>query len=513
MTPMDEKTNESASTVNETPPQAPKKRFDIKSLILLVACCGAFFWAYTRIREELKPNADLVRLLQSSDVAEREDAARKLGAVDPEYVPKAVKLLIGAQSDSDERVRAIAVWSLGNSVVAALKVENKEISREAAQALFQALGDEAAEVRASSAESFTQIAKVTKADTFPSEVAPVVSKLAGLLNDGSDRVRRGGRNALSAFAASMAIEPPSALLDELVHAKLPETRAEAALTLGSFKAGAESTVKALTIALKDTEPLVRSSAAVAIRMFNAGGLPALSNLIVVLDDPYVPPAPPAPPSGPLTPVTPQTRSAGGGGGNSQSAATDPATEAVKTIGPLLEAQIAKGETPPAEALAGLLKSLKSTRPTLRDAAIQVFQRIRKGASAIAPDLIRELTESIPNPNSVFGPIAAATLGDIGPGSPMASDAIAALTSALDAKTSATRANAVEAIGRFGPAASSARSRLKEVAEADKDLTATVKTAIDRIEGKIPPDTPRRRGGRGGRGGGGGGGGGRGGRGG
>ncbi len=229
---------------------------------------------------------------------------------------------------------------------------------------------------------------------------------------------------------------------------------------------------------------------------DVAGLDHLGGVRPLVDDPFVPPV--VPPPKPTLFVA--VKASGPPPG--EAPPVDPATQAVKTIGQIVEAQIGKGETPPAEAMTALLMAFKSSRDVLKDAAAGVFQKLRKGASAIVPELIVNLTESIPDPDSRFGPMAASTLGDVAPESAKAGDAIAALISALDAKTPATRSNAIIALGRFGPAASAALPKLKEIGDANPDLAASIKTASDRIEGKIPTEAPQRKGGR--RGGGGGG---------
>ncbi len=476
--------------------EAPKKSSPIKSLIMLVICCGGFFWAYKTIRQEMQPTADLSRLMRSSELAERIDGARQLGEVKPENLQASVAILIAAQSDSDDGLRAMLAWALGNDTLTAMTANNKAVGGEACQALLKALGDQSEVVRAAAADAFERIVKASKPETFPTESAPVITALVGLMNDPAKLVRKNSGLTLAAFGSIFGIEPPPSLLDGLAKLEQADSRAQVALTLGSFKTGIEPIVKALTLALKDTQPEVRSNAAASLRKFGPDAAPALSSLIPLVDDPFVPPV--VPPPKPTLFVA--VKASGPPPG--EAPPVDPATQAVKTIGQIVEAQIGKGETPPAEAMTALLMAFKSSRDVLKDAAAGVFQKLRKGASAIVPELIVNLTESIPDPDSRFGPMAASTLGDVAPESAKAGDAIAALISALDAKTPATRSNAIIALGRFGPAASAALPKLKEIGDANPDLAASIKTASDRIEGKIPTEAPQRKGGR--RGGGGGG---------
>ena len=84
------------------------------------------------------------------------------------------------------------------------------------------------------------------------------------------------------------------------------------------------------------------------------------------------------------------------------------------------------------------------------------------------------------------------MGEVAPGTSMAVDAISALILALDSKNSTTRSNVIKALGKFGKAAEAALGRLQAIQDSDKELASTARNAIDRIEGKAPPDAPRRK---------------------
>jgi HEAT repeat protein len=190
---------------------------------------------------------------------------------------------------------------------------------------------------------------------------------------------------------------------------------------------------------------------------------------------------------------------GGGGPPASQATIDPASEAVNSIGRIVASQVAKGGSPSEEVVATLLKAFRSGRPALRGAAEQALTRIGKGASAAVPDLIKALTESTTDVLPGDGPSAASLLGAIAPGTSEAPKAIAALVVALDSKDSDpskghdTRINAAVALGKFGPAAKDVLPRLVELGgDPDKEVASAAKAAADRIEGKTPPDAPRRK---------------------
>jgi HEAT repeat protein len=483
---MDETPIEPTST-NPTGSEASKKQSLTKSLTLVLVALVAGGWAAYTIRNELKPNAEMARLLRSSDVSDRLDAVRRLGMVEEPMYQTAVPMLLAVDSDSEDIVRVARVWSLCSLARMALKNDPKT-AREAARGMVGALTDLSDEVRTAGGEAYVQVARVSKPDLCPLDASAVVPPLVGLLGDSSANVRKSARRALVALAPVFATAPPAALVDGLASWKLEDSRAQAATALGAYKLGAEATVKALTLALKDADPSVRSNAAGALRNFGVDAAPALPNLIALLADPFVPPPPPAPPQ---TPQGKAPRKAGGGQPSTEPAPTDPAIESARAIGQIVEAQTARGETAPLEILTSLANTLKSDRTGLSNAGRDALRRIGKGASAVIPTLIQDLAGSLADPASGTGATLAGTLGDIAPATAKAPDAIAALVAALDAKSAETRSSAVAALGRFGTAASTAIPRLKELAEASADLAPAIKTTIDRLEGKIPPEAPRR----------------------
>jgi HEAT repeat protein len=487
MVAMDEKPIEQPSATAE-PAQAPEKRSPIRSLILVTGSIVAAAWAYNTIREEMKPNSDLIKLLKSSEESERLDAVRRFANVEPENFKTAVPLLLLVANDPSDPVRVARVWTLNAAIRSGLK-SDPSLAREATLGLSEALDDKSAEVRGAAADAFGQVVAESKPETLPVEPSALVPKLVSLLADPSENVRKSARRTLGAVASLTSIEPPSALIDGLASGKSVESRAMAAAALGSFKAGTERAVKALTGALKDSEPSVRSNAAGALRNFGVGAASAIPGLVALLDDPFVP----SPPSAGPAPVAKAIKKAGGGGTNGELASTDPAVEAARSLGMLFQAQGAKEVKVPDEVLAGLSKILKSDRTNLRNAARDAFRRIGKGAVAVVPSLIEELGRSIPESAPGFGPIVATTLSEVAPGTPKAPEAIASLVGSLEAKSAETRSSVVVALGRFGKAAEATIPRLKEFSEANPDLSASIKTTIDRLEGKAPPEAPRRKG--------------------
>jgi HEAT repeat protein len=328
----------------------------------------------------------------------------------------------------------------------------------------------------------------------PLDLNSAVAKLTGLLNDDSATVRSSAETAVARLAAKAPMAPPAAMVEGATAWPSKESRRSAALVLGVFKKDLGPAVAALTKAVEDKEPEVRSDAAVALRTIGLDAAPALPALVKNLGDPFVPP--PAPPSmmGTLPP------GGGGGGPGGTPEPTDPPTQAARAIGRIASAQFQQSKTAPtADVVEALIKATGADREELRAAALDALRRIGKGASAAVPALAQALADSAAKPGS--RPTIAGLLADIAPGTDRANDAIAALTAALDSTDVETRMAAVTALGRFGPAAVAVLPKLQAIAEARKDdaqASTDIKLAIDRVEGKVPPEAPRRKGQRRGR---------------
>jgi HEAT repeat protein len=472
--------------------------FRVRTLLALVICAGALFWAVRSAREWMNPTALLTRQLRSGDVDSREVAAQQLANLGKEEFDVTVPSLIAAMEDEDSGVRAQAASGLGLVGLTAIRAEGKQaMARQVADVLVKALGDSSPEVRGPAAWAIGELAGLPKEVDFPAEPKTVALALVGLLADPEGIVRSSGETALVRVAARAPIEPPPALVEGLNAWPSKESRDAAAVALGAFRAGAGTTVPALIRALDDKEPDVRSSAAQALRGFASDAGSALPMLVKNLADPFNPPP---------RPEFSLMGMAGTGGGPVVGVhePTDPAAQAARSIGRIVRAQVDKGGNPPAGVLEALTNALHSDRQALKEAAEEALRRIGPGALSIVPGLIIDLTDSLPGYDPRIGSTAAGLLGDIAPGTDRSGAAFAALNSALDSKDPSTRLAVVTALGKFGPFASSALPHLRRLIEGkdvDVALASAVRFTADRIEGKPLPEPARRKGqGRRGRGG-------------
>ena len=492
---MEAQQDEQVSKVGPAP--GPRGRSRIKSLIVLVACFGALAWSWRAVQEGMRPALGWAKQLRDGDVDSRQVAARELAESSMKDYGLAIRSLVGARDDPNEQVRASVASALGIAGLRLIQAEAGQAElKELGRVLTEALKDDKAEVRIAAADALASIATlVSKADSetrpaLPFDPEVVASSIVGILNDPDMSTRDQARASLSRIVAATSIKPPASLLEGLGRWEAEESRASAALALGTFKEGAEATILALAGALKDKGPEVRSYSAYSLQKFAAAASPSLPSLMANLGDPFVP----TPPSVP-----------GASGGEGRPAVNvnapipprptgvDPAVEAVNAIGRISAGQMAGGVSPSDEVVGALLQAFRSDRPAIQAAAEQALRRIAKGALAAIPGLLEDLTEATSGLMPGRGAPAAALLGAIAPGTPSAPKAIASLAAALDSKDKATRINSAAALGRFGPAASDALPRLGGLAgDPDKDLASAAQGAADRVEGKVPVDAPRRK---------------------
>ena len=138
----------------------------------------------------------------------------------------------------------------------------------------------------------------------------------------------------------------------------------------------------------------------------------------------------------------------------------------RSLDPAIMAAVALGRIVPDSAqarevvlpLADLLRSEDSWR---RDAAAGTLCRLGPTAIDAAPALVAALREAYAQKNTtIYGTDVAIALGRVAPGSPVADDAVAILIDVLDIDWEPTRANAIDALGRFGAVARPAIPRLR-----------------------------------------------------
>ena len=135
---------------------------------------------------------------------------------------------------------------------------------------------------------------------------------------------------------------------------------------------------------------------------------------------------------------------------------DPAWLAAEALG-----KIAPGGPSAGEVVQALTEVLRAGHPYRRVAAAHALGEFGPAAVAAVPALISVVRENAATKAGFGdGASAAAALGRIAPGTPLADEAVTSLTEALEAKSEHTRDQAIEALMLFGPKAAVAIPRIR-----------------------------------------------------
>lgn len=267
----------------------------------------------------------LIATAKSSDVSSRQHATRALGEIGPE-AKSAVPTLIAALDDSDTYVRFNAGASLLRigkvavpSLVESLKIEK---SQKHILPIIIELGPAAAEATAAvtgllnSKDGETQREAILAVGAIGDGARSATPQLIKFLEDKQFSFRPAAAFALGKLAAKDAVaalknasndkdnhllrlasvwaliqidptneEYRKIALPELVSALQndnPEIRREAALALGRMGSRADSAVPALTLLLKDKNPRVRMESLVALAEIGPGSKEAISEIESIL---------------------------------------------------------------------------------------------------------------------------------------------------------------------------------------------------------------------------------------
>jgi HEAT repeat protein len=229
---------------------------------------GLAFAVLERLGPAAAPAAHaLSELLVNLDEQTSTQAAITLGAIGPDAKEAVPALLALVKSDQPERLRAAAVYALGQ-----LK------AKEALPDIERALG---------SAEPLLSMAAAHAVVSLEPEneklVAAAVPKLIAGLQSERPKVRAGIAKALGRLGARAAAAVPA--LRPLLEDPEPAVRAEAAGALGQIGAKDLDTVASLTKLLDDPAPLVRYSATFALGRAGAAAAKTTPVLEEKLDSP------------------------------------------------------------------------------------------------------------------------------------------------------------------------------------------------------------------------------------
>jgi HEAT repeat protein len=494
----------------------------MRSLIALVACCGAIFWAWRNVLRNSDPVRAEVRSIQDRAIGALQSgkpADRVAGIVELERLRTgdssiAIPPLIAAIDDPETSVRIAAVEALDSiGRVMAKSGTGGEAMRPSATALIRYLNDPDRAVRFAVFRALGSIGpNVVKLGAGGEAIRVWATALIGCLKDPDPSVRVAAINALRSIGSSVVEAgcdgetvraSATALLECL---KDPETsvRSAAAISLGEITpprsdlTGAPpinraTVMDALVEMLGDRDAGARRAAINAIAAHPSGCDPpkvlaeglkdesaenraaALSCLRVYRQglDPWAPIL-------------------------LQVAERDPdrsvREECFRTL--------AYAFKPPAVTLAVvpiMAAGLRSKDAGVRSAVASTLGEFSADGRAAIPDLLRVLRECLDAQRGPTGGadhpahMAAFALGRIAPGSAEAKEVIAALIevarSGLESRVGWAAVAAVNALGEFGPAAAESVPVLIKVlsdatAAGNFERGASAATAL----GKIAPES-------------------------
>ncbi len=464
--------NGDLKTVIDPPKAARRLQTNVRTLVVLVACCGLSLWAARRLWENYDPvqvearsiQKRAIGILQSGKPAERVDAIHELERLKAGDRAVAIPPLLGALEDPEIEVRVAAADALGSFGRIARKSQSgQEAVRNAATALIRCLEDPQPGVRAAATTSLGLIA-------LPSNHQDVMDALATVLGDRDAKVRLAAIKALVSLRSGTG--PPKALLSALDD-ESAENRATAIRSLRIYRQGLNPFVPALLrVGSKEPDPTVqdeismiwanavltppavtadvvpfliaslRSSdfkvrvlAASLLRQFGAAANKAIPELVRVLNEPLEP--------GVATMAN-------------KPGIWDPAIEATLAL-----RRIAPGSAEAKTVVAALMEVARSGPPSRRALAASALEEFGADAAGAVPVLIHlvDLNEPLdpkaaPDATEIFD-AAAWALGRIAPRSAEAKKVIAALMEVVRSGPPSRRARAARVLGNFGPDAAEA----------------------------------------------------------
>jgi HEAT repeat protein len=408
----------------------------VSSLIALVACSGLVVWAVRSVWERGQPDLAALRELSSSTASDRVHALRQLGQFGHEDPGPLIPPLTGALKDPETAVRVRAADALMYVGSEALTVNPADRSaRGVVTALCEASADTQASVRLTAIRSLRSILAHSNSSKATAVIdAPAITKvLVPALNDPDGEVRVASLNALGVTAGLGLIEPPQGLIAALADPSAA-SRAAAVNALGGYRRSLDPWLPTLFRLLNDENASVRAAAARAL-------------------DRQTPPA-----------------------------------ASVAALPVLIEALAGKDG-------AGRVHAIQMLTPLARDprasAAIPSLLAILTGLSTTNADhektTARTSEDSVLEDMRIAGPVTA-LVGEMAPGTPFASEAVAVLTEIVRSGSHFQPERAALALGDFGPAAEPALPELIKFARKTMTTHGTAGPRAIEVLGRIAPGT-------------------------
>jgi HEAT repeat protein len=407
-------------------------------------------------------------------------------------IPELTKALASSEASD----RAAAAQDLGVAIAEAVQEGGPPADSQAAiAALVDAVEDRATEVSTTAGLALAVAfrARPKPGGESPLDPAPAVAALGRRLTSKDRATRSMALAALSGIARAVPAPAPPELLAALDEGS-PQDRDHAAMTVAAFQQGVEPAIPVMFRAFEAAPPGspgnmnaafsairpppasipllieklaharadVRTRAAQLLGRIGPGAkeaIPALLDLLANSD-----------PRGIEGLEVPQSY-------RGYSPSHDPAAEAAAQALP----KIAGGTDAAPAALDELTKGLRERPPSHRRVYAYTLGLFGKAAAPAVPALVETLRAEVAEPSTPgTGQRLAWALGEIAPETPEASQAVTALSDALGATEAPTVTAAIQALGRFGPAAAPALPRLREL-KADSQYEGPINRVLGRIE--------------------------------
>jgi HEAT repeat protein len=463
---------------NDKPKERRRLQTGVRTLIVLVACCGVSFWALRRLWENYDPVLVEARAiqkraigeLQSGKAAERLAAIQELDRLRFGDSTIAVGPLTRALEDPETEVRIAAADALGSIGSGVVKSRSGEAAAHAAAtALIQCLKRPNTAVRVAAARALGLIgSSAVESGSGGETVGAAATALIGCLKDQAGAVRSAAAASLGKISLPrLAVVAAPRINRAAVMGALAETLGDrddkvrlAAIGAMTSHPGTSEPPQALAQGLKDESAQNRVAAIRGLNFFRKGLDPWVSHLLWLAEH-------------------------------------DPDSSVrIQCLTTLTFAF-----KPPAITAAlvpALTASLKSDSAAVRSQAAALLGQFRADAQPAIPELLRVLNEppapGVGSKRSPFNAFDAASkaeeaLGRIAPGSPEAEKVIAALIEVARNGPESRRGWAAYALGEFGPAAEEAVPVLiKVINDATPDDKFEREQPAAHALGKIAPVT-------------------------
>jgi HEAT repeat protein len=507
-----------------------KLQTSVRTLIVLVAACGAVAWAWRRLAEwnRVPGTVDWIRLLSSGTPKNRKIALRKVQAADPAEIDLVIPALIQAIGDADASVGLEAAFALARYLTgsaAQYRTANQDDARRAANRLLVALDREKdADVRAAAANVLSGLCRAMAGASIRSDglLAFDPIRLDSLVAAFDAALERDPANRLPLVDAIEGLGPsplaaPSGLLHSLDDPS-SLVRLRVIQALSHFSSGVD---RAILVLLKDLETTsdrfvpdylkaakgMHPSTAVVptlIQSLESGDLLLREAAAILLAQ--IEPSPRAAAPVVIASVRDAISTGDARSKDERSVGSDfttkkgtrPAASTQRSPPPgwvsaHLTTALAKVALPE-DSVPLLIELLRRKSSSTRSAAAVGLAELGPAAHAAIPALIATMKDAIAaNGYSAVGDgtATAKALGVIAPSAPGAQatseEVIAVLSEALNVKVESIRCAAAEALGNFGPRAAGAIPRLHELLEDDfRTVKVAAGSALDQIEPQSKP---------------------------